>query len=302
MRSKYRFVSAKPELATNDHLGKIVVFKKFDEKINVFTGESSVNDVSAFVTESGMRLFDEIGPENYAGYIERALPIGWLFAGEDDVSTAAKSVVEGLAGEFKGKLSLVWIDSSKYAGMAQNFGLKGTNFPSFVISHEEKNYPFSEDSEITVESIRSHLQKYVDGQLDQSVKSEAPPAEHTVNGLTTVVGSTFDELVLNADMDVLVEFYAPWCGHCKTLAPKYATLAEKLKNIQGIRIAKLDATANDFDRKKYPVEGFPTLMLVKKGEETPISYDGDREVQAMYDWLKENSGADFSTTSVEDEL
>ena len=43
-----------------------------------------------------------------------------------------------------------------------------------------------------------------------------------------VVGKNFDEIVNDESKDVLIEFYAPWCGHCKSLAPKYEELGEKV--------------------------------------------------------------------------
>lgn len=43
-----------------------------------------------------------------------------------------------------------------------------------------------------------------------------------------VVGKNFDEIVNDDTKDVLIEFYAPWCGHCKALAPKYEELGEKV--------------------------------------------------------------------------
>ena len=42
------------------------------------------------------------------------------------------------------------------------------------------------------------------------------------------MGKNFDEIVNNPEKDALVEFYAPWCGHCKALAPKYEELGEKV--------------------------------------------------------------------------
>ena len=58
------------------------------------------------------------------------------------------------------------------------------------------------------------------------------------------MAKNFDELVTNTDKDVLIEFYASWCGHCKSLAPKYDELGEKMAE-EAVEIVKMDATAND---------------------------------------------------------
>lgn len=47
--------------------------------------------------------------------------------------------------------------------------------------------------------------------------------------MQVVVAKTFDEIVNDPTKDVLIEFYAPWCGHCKALAPKYDELAKKVR-------------------------------------------------------------------------
>ena len=79
-----------------------------------------------------------------------------------------------------------------------------------------------------------------------------PPPPSLVHQV--VVGETFEEIVSDPEKEVLIEFYAPWCGHCKALAPKYDELGEKLKETENLVIAKIDATANDFP-STYEVRG-----------------------------------------------
>lgn len=58
------------------------------------------------------------------------------------------------------------------------------------------------------------------------------------------VAQNFQELVIDNDKDILVEFYAPWCGHCKKLAPTFEELGKEMQN-ENVEIVKMDATAND---------------------------------------------------------
>ena len=74
-----------------------------------------------------------------------------------------------------------------------------------------------------------------------------------------LVAKNFDEIVNDETKDVLIEFYAPWCGHCKNLAPVYDEVAAYLKDESDIVIAKMDATANDVPAP-YQVSGCVLLQ------------------------------------------
>ena len=85
--------------------------------------------------------------------------------------------------------------------------------------------------------------------------------------------------------DVLIEFYAPWCGHCKKLAPIYDELGAQLASIQNLVIAKMDSTANEVDG--VDISGFPTIKFYPANKkQSPINYDGDRTKEGFLKWLK----------------
>jgi len=118
------------------------------------------------------------------------------------------------------------------------------------------------------------------------------PQKNNDGPVKIVTGSNFDKIVNDPTKDVLIEFYAPWCGHCKQLEPKYNQLGEKMKQHEGLTIAKMDATANDFDREKFKVSGYPTIYFrpaAKEGSsKVPAAevYEGAREIDDFVKFLK----------------
>ena len=79
-----------------------------------------------------------------------------------------------------------------------------------------------------------------------------------------VTDSNFDSEVLEASTPVLVDFWAPWCGPCKNIAPKVEELAEEYDG--KIKVVKVNVDENKEAAMKYGVRGIPNLILFKDGE------------------------------------
>lgn len=156
-----------------------------------------------------------------------------------------------------------------------------------VLARDDKNLKYAMKEEFSVENLNNFAHKLLNGELEPYIKSEPIP-ENNDAFVKVAVAKNFDEVVLNNGKDTLIEFYAPWCGHCKKLAPIYDELAEKLQN-EEIAIVKMDATANDVP-PDFNVRGFPTIFwLPKDDKEKPVSYGEGRELDDFIKFIAKHA-------------
>jgi protein disulfide-isomerase A1 len=279
----------------------VVLFKKFDEGKNVLDGALDQESVLSFVQTNAVPTMDDVGPENYSKYVESGLPLAYLFVGSDEHRRTYGPAVEAVAKEFKGKVNFVYLDAAKYGGHASNLNLK-QEWPAFGIQHPQlqTKFPFDQSQTITEDAIRQFVTDFSEGKVLPSLKSEEIP-EVQDGPVFVLVGKNFLDVV-SQPKDVLVEFYAPWCGHCKKLEPIFAELGEKLKPYSDkVTIAKMDATANDVPPEaNVNIAGFPTIKLFR-ADGNVVDYDGDRSLEHMLLFLQRNSvvGASLKIDGIE---
>merc|ERR1740117_2402448 len=100
--------------------------------------------------------------------------------------------------------------------------------------------------------------------------------------------NNFEETIRGSPF-ILVEFYAPWCGHCKQFAPEYAEAAKQLKaTVPPVPLAKIDATAETKLAEQYGVRGYPTIRLFIDGRDQ--EYTGGRTGQSIVTWVLKKVG------------
>merc|ERR1712226_499354 len=148
-------------------------------------------------------------------------------------------------------------------------------------------------------NIRAFVTAFLEGKLKQHLLSEEIPEDWDAKPVKVLVGKNFEQVALDTEKNVLVEFYAPWCGHCKQLVPVWDKLGEKYAEHASIVIAKMDSTANELEEIK--VQGFPTIKLVKSGTNEVIDFDGERTEAGFVKFLEAQVGAE-TEKEVKDEL
>ena len=149
-------------------------------------------------------------------FVKTGLPLGFIFSETPEERAELAAVLKPLAEKYKGKINLATIDAKAFGAHAGNLNLEAGKWPAFAIQETTKNqkFPFDQNKKITEKDIGKFVADYLDGKIEPSVKSEPVP-EKQEGPVTVVVAHNYNDVVLNNDKDVLVEFYAPWCGHCK---------------------------------------------------------------------------------------
>jgi len=118
------------------------------------------------------------------------------------------------------------------------------------------------------------------------------PLVSAASSVLDLIPSNFDKIVFGSNKPALVEFFAPWCGHCKNLAPVYEELATKFASAgDKVSIAKVDADEHKSLGKQFGVQGFPTIKWFdgKKGSK-PEDYNGGRDLDSLSKFVEEKTG------------
>jgi len=123
--------------------------------------------------------------------------------------------------------------------------------------------------------------------------SEDAPEMLLEDGSVIVVGKTFEELVIRDDSDVMMIFYAPWCGFCRKTMPQWAKIAALLRDVPGAPVvAKMDGTKNRSPLPDFHWNSYPTIVYVRKGEKQPILFESaDRTVDTFLEFAKNHSSS-----------
>lgn len=103
--------------------------------------------------------------------------------------------------------------------------------------------------------------------------------------VTIVTQSTFEETVLHADLPVVIDFWATWCGPCRMFAPDFETVAEELDG--QARFVKINVDEDLDLARRYKVMSIPTLVIVKNGEVAAKNVGAFSKAEFAA-WVKEN--------------
>merc|ERR1712156_125286 len=284
--------------------GQIVLLKSFDEGKVVYDGEASIDQLVKFVKSEALPLVNEFNeetaPKIFGGDINQHILL--FIAKSDGQFDKIRSEFAGAAKDHKGSTLFVLVDADvdDNGRVLEFFGLEAENCPAVrLIQMGDSMAKFKpEDDALTTASFNAFVKGVESGKIGKHLMSEEEPEDNT-GPVYYVTGKNFANLIAQTDKHILIEFYAPWCGHCKALEPTYEKLGEHFKDVEDVIIAKSDATANEFD--DIDVQGFPTIKYWPKGEDREqVDYNGGRDLDALVKFV-ESGGTEGNEAGEDDD-
>lgn len=188
------------------------------------------------------------------------LPLLLLFT-KGIESPSLEQVMKQLARTHAGELLVVKVPTKDAPQATQQYQLN--QFPAVVTL---RNGQVLTKAEAVSETALSQHAAFLLGKGPRPQPAQKPrPTAGTSNGKPhTVTDATFEQEVLHASQPVLVDFWAPWCGPCRMVAPILEKLAREMSG--QLRVAKLDVDQNPATAQRYGVQSIPTMMVVKNGQ------------------------------------
>jgi len=204
------------------------------------------------------------------------------------------------ASALKGIVKVGAVDMDKYGNLGQPYNVRG--FPTIKIFGANKNNPQDYNADRSAQSIvdtaLSHLQSLVRTRLSGGGSGGGSSSRNDRNSggssggsgdgaVVELTDANFEEQVLKSKDFWLVEFYAPWCGHCKTLKPHWDSAARSLGG--KVKLGALDATVHTVVSGRYGIQGFPTIKVFGAGKKdgSAEEYDGGRTADDIVRWATE---------------
>ncbi|KAG5266122.1 hypothetical protein AALO_G00250020 [Alosa alosa] len=183
----------------------------------------------------------------------------------------------------KGVVKVGAVDADQHQSLGSQYGIQG--FPTIKVFGANKNKPEDYQGGRTGQAIvegaltalRSLVKERLSGKSGSSGQSRQGGGGGGKKDVVDLTEDNFDRLVLNGEESWLVEFFAPWCGHCKRLEPEWAAAASEVREqTKGqVKLGAVDATIHQGLASRYGVRGYPTIKVFVKGEQ-PVDYEGGR--------------------------
>ncbi|XP_077990801.1 protein disulfide-isomerase A6-like [Glandiceps talaboti] len=214
----------------------------------------------------------------------------------------------------KGIAKMGAVDMTKHQQLGAPYQVQG--FPTIKVFGQDKNKPQDYNGARTADGLTAEALKKAKDIVGQRLGKKGGSSGGSGGGqrtgggdsggggsdkdVITLTDSNFEDKVLNSDEHWLVEFYAPWCGHCKNLEPEWAKAATQLKG--KFKLGAVDATVETIISQRYGVRGYPSIKYFPAGKKSGEAEDfqGGRTAGDIANWCLDKVAENLPPPEIEE--
>ncbi|KAK4361895.1 hypothetical protein RND71_017136 [Anisodus tanguticus] len=256
---------------TNLFLGLV---KSEPEKYAEYEGTFTTDGILQFLNDNKFPLITLLTELNAARVYSSTNKLQVLIIAEHDDFKKLVEPLQDVARKFKSKIMFIFVDireDNLAKPFLTMFGLEESEDSVVISFNYSSSLKYMLESDATPTNIEEFSSGLLSGTVSPYYKSQPIPDNKNMS-ILSVVGKTFDELILNSPENILLEIYTPWCITCETTSKQMEKLAKHFKGLDNLIFARIDASLNE--HPKLQVDDYPTLLFYSaddKTKPTPLS-------------------------------
>jgi len=299
--------SVREEFGISHNKEAIVIFRGYNEEKTIF-GEETMNteNIIKFINiyrYPTVMMYDKKARNRIQAAQEDGIV---FFKSNDTAGDEALKAFERVASQRRGQMVFMVIPAGDKEHLWNYalaiFQITEEDFPKVgIIQATGKMNKFLFDGEMTEENLESFIVNYENENLIPFTRSQKIPTEdYDQDNMRVVVGRTFEKIVSDEDNDVLIVFYSVECPYSKAFFSVYQIFADKLRNVKGLVVAKINSDENEI--LGLDGQGVPAVRFYPKGRKENPKKLGAPSVEQMIKALRKYATADMYEELYEIEL
>ncbi|XP_042498216.1 protein disulfide isomerase-like 1-6 isoform X2 [Macadamia integrifolia] len=213
----------------------------------------------------------------------------FIFASTDELKNH-KDLLQDVARKFKSKqIMFLFVDIAE-ENLAKPFlslfGLEESQETIVTAFDNKISSKYLLESDLTMSSLEEFCSRLLQGTQPPYFKSEAIP-DNKGKTIQTVVGRTFDDIVLRSPQNIFLEVHTPWCIDCEKTSKQIEKLAKHFKGLNSLIFARIDASTNE--HPKLQITGYPALLFYPSTDKSnPIKLPAKSSLKDLAAFINNN--------------
>lgn len=267
----------------------VVAFKHYDNLRSDFTGPFTQEELSKFIELNQVPWIMTFDDNTIQQVFGKQRPALFFFRKNEDAGVYDPMLVS-LSFKTQGSVLLIYADLLLEFNkrLAEFLGVPASVMPKALLLDSSMN-KYIHNGALDELSLIQFIDNWKRGTLHPYYRTQPVPDKEFEDGVRILVGSTFGEAVFDENKDVIVEFFAPWCGNCKKLAGEYKKVAKHFKKNPNVLIAKLDSTENEVHG--HQISNYPIIKMFPANNKTGIEYTGTKDANGIIKFIEEYMSA-----------